>query len=285
MTDLWFPPAIKAIVPGHWTGAGAWLGGLPKIVHHITGGATYAGAFSTYAKTGDLPHFTDSFEDGTYRVWQHLPLDTAATALKHPSGTPETNRARAIQIEHVVPSIDAVHLIPAGYYDGIAVLCRWIEAAFAVQRRAPYPFLNPRRLTWDEWMHASGHLGHCHVPGNDHPDPGPIDIDHILNAGVAAPPPAPGPITEVPCDMATLKTQLVPIPPLNAGGEAWLHIDQAYDEIVDLRMQGSNPDRDHTLYESVDIQAQPDGPGTLVTLRRLTTGHPVSSLFVKWVEG
>lgn len=195
--DLWFPPAIKAIVPRHSSGAGAWLTGLPKIVHHITGGGTYAGAFATYAKTGSLPHFTTSFEGGTFRVWQHLPLDTAATALKHdPPTLPQTNRARAIQIEHVVPSIDAVHFLPPGFYDGVAVLCRWIEAAFGVERRAPYPFLNPHRLSWDQWAYASGHLGHCHVPGNDHPDPGPIDIAHILNAGAPTAAPTPPPLEE-----------------------------------------------------------------------------------------
>src|SRR5947209_1996852 len=100
MADLWCPFAEKAPVPGQ-NGAGAFSGGGWKIAHHTTEGGSYAGAFSTYAKTHDYPHFTDSFEGGVYKVHQHVPLNVAATALVHPPGQGETNHNNVIQIEHV----------------------------------------------------------------------------------------------------------------------------------------------------------------------------------------
>lgn len=96
-------------------------------------------------------------------------------------------------------------------------------------------------------------------------------------------PPCPGPITEVP--LASLNTQFFPLPPLNTGGEGWMQVDISFDKIAGTVPQGSNPDRDGTLYETIDIQAQPNGNGTMFSFRRLTSGHPVGGMFVKWVEG
>lgn len=194
---VWCPFATQDILR---SGAGSFVNLLPRIVHHTTEGSSYAGARGAYKKTGSLPHFTDSFERGRYEVWQHLPIDQAATALKHPSGKPETNRANAIQIEHVGQAGRA-HDFADGFLDGMAVLCRWIETTVGVPRSAPFAFgSGAPRLSWLQWETFAGHFGHCHVPGNDHWDPGALDIDRVLSAGIpqlvptpADPRPAPGP--------------------------------------------------------------------------------------------
>jgi hypothetical protein len=186
---VWCPFAMQDVLR---SGAGAFVNATAKIVHHTTEGSSYTGARSAYEKTGALPHFTDTFENGAYRVWQHLPIDQAATALKHPSGTPETNRANAVQIEHV-GFAGRAHDFPDGYLLGIATLCRWIESERGVPRSAPFAFgPGAPRLSWEQWESFGGHFGHCHVPGNDHWDPGALDVGHILSAGIP-PLPVPGP--------------------------------------------------------------------------------------------
>jgi hypothetical protein len=129
---VWCPFATQDVLR---SGAGAFVNATAKIVHHTTEGSSYAGARAAYEQTGALPHFTDSFENGAYRVWQHLPIDQAATALKHPSGTPETNRANAVQIEHV-GFAGRAHDFSDGYLLGIATLCRWVESERGVPRSA-----------------------------------------------------------------------------------------------------------------------------------------------------
>lgn len=186
MTALWCPFAEVDLLTSK---AGPMVAAPAKIVHHTTEGSTYAGAKRAYDASGSFSHFTDSFEGGRYHVRQHLALDQAATALKHPDGKPQTNRANAIQIEHVGFAGQA-HRMPAGYLDGIAVLCRWIELARGVPRSAPFAFgPGAPRLSWPQWESFGGHFGHCHVPGNDHWDPGALDIDHILTAGQPLPTP------------------------------------------------------------------------------------------------
>lgn len=192
--DLWCPFAVRDPVPNYEGGAGPMQGGGSKILHHTTEGSNYAGARATYATTGDLPHFTDSFEGGEYRVAQHLPLDVGATALVHNGGI--TNTDNVIQIEHVgfatdlpagVPAWMLARSWPGGYLSGIARLCRWIEGQTGCPAVSTVQFTDhgfgawPGRLTWDVWNAYTGHLGHMHAPENDHGDPGPMNIVAVLS--------------------------------------------------------------------------------------------------------
>ena len=77
---------------------GGYAGGHPfKIVHHTTEGSSADGAFDAYRNSNNIPHFT--VDDMT--IYQHVDTDQAASALRHPSGTTETNRSAAVQIELV----------------------------------------------------------------------------------------------------------------------------------------------------------------------------------------
>jgi hypothetical protein len=75
-----------------------YAGGHPfKVVDRTTEGSSTDGAFSEYRSTGNIPHFT--VDDMT--IYQHVDTDEAASALKHPPGTTETNRSSTVQIELV----------------------------------------------------------------------------------------------------------------------------------------------------------------------------------------
>lgn len=179
--DLWYPGAERAPVPGHAGGSGKMLACSPKVTHHSTEGSSIDGALATYAETGDLPHFTDTFEHGRYEAWQHLPLDVAGSALEHRDGDPDTNRANAIQIEHVGFAATS-SAWPDGYLAGIARLCRWIEAQTGCNRSCGLSFSpGAKRLSWPGWRAYNGHLGHMHVPGQNHTDPGAMNIARILD--------------------------------------------------------------------------------------------------------
>jgi hypothetical protein len=185
--QLFFPHAQRT--PGQ--DAGAFTGGGAKIVHHSTEGSTLAGAVATLSAKNVFPHFTDTFENGVYVVHQHIPLNVAARALEHPAGTGETNRDHCIQIEHVGLAAH-MHDIPEGYIEGIAALCRFIEAQVGVTRRASFPFRAPgeaHRLDWATFHRYSGHLGHEHVPNqpSGHTDPGRLPIHKILHHEAALP--------------------------------------------------------------------------------------------------
>lgn len=192
--EAWCPFATRVEIAGHTAGAGRMADGYaPKILHHTTEGDSIAGAEATYRKTGNLPHFTDTFETGKYIVHQHLPLDVGATALKH-TGTPETNRAHVIQFEHVGYAATS-HDWEYGYLDGIARTCRWVEEQTGCPAAASVRFVTPDqaarnavRLDGKAWTGYAGHLGHQHVPENDHVDPGAIDIVRILKGSFATMP-------------------------------------------------------------------------------------------------
>ena len=64
--ELWCPFAGHDPIPRFEGGAGPMQGGAPKILHHTTEGSSFGGAHATYANTGNLPHFTDTFEQGSY---------------------------------------------------------------------------------------------------------------------------------------------------------------------------------------------------------------------------
>lgn len=192
MSEMWYPIAIRDV----FKDSGGFIDGYEwRGVLHTTEGTTYAGARPSYA-AGNSPHFTVSFETGAFKVWQHIPLNKAARALAHPAGTPETNRARCIQIE-IVAKAASSGTLQREYLAGIGRLMRWIESNTGIKRTAldfkgPNEGIvlakatSPIRLSGAAWTKFNGWCGHQHVPFNAHWDPGDIDIDFLLKfeAGV-----------------------------------------------------------------------------------------------------
>jgi hypothetical protein len=165
----WYPSASRAPLAD----AGPYVGGPYRGVLHTTEGDSYSGALAAYKASGNSPHFT---VQGT-SVWQHVPLDRAATALQHPAGTVETNRLSCVQIEIVG------HAASPAVPPALPPLMRWIESQTGIAKVAPkflpYPTsagASSVRFTSAAWAKFGGWCGHQHVPNNDHGDPGAIDV-------------------------------------------------------------------------------------------------------------
>jgi murein L,D-transpeptidase YcbB/YkuD len=103
------------------------------------------------------------------------------------------NFHNAIQVEIIGFARDS-HSWPGSTYAALAKLARWIEANAGVARQSSVSFRQegaagpnaPQRLSMAEWLVYSGHLGHQHVPGNDHWDPGLFNIVTILGPNAKA---------------------------------------------------------------------------------------------------
>jgi hypothetical protein len=187
-----YPLAIWSPLPG----IGPYTQGPFKVIHHTTEGSSASGAIATYKQTRNYPHFTVE-EDVVY---QHVDTNSAVTALEHPSGTIETNRSHAIQIELVgfagrPKSKTALRTM--------AALCRWLEREHSIPsvwpNGFPYPPVNgqepnvPFNRSATNWQTKGGHYGHCHVPNNSHWDPGYTsdEVAQVMSgAAVAAAPEA-----------------------------------------------------------------------------------------------
>lgn len=153
--------------------SGSYTGGPARIVHHTTEGATARAAFQAFEQKKADPHFTVDHST----IYQHINSDVAARALRHPHGTPETNRLSAIQIEVVG---FAGRPKDRQTLNNVARLCRWVEAQHNVPRVWPNGHPNPPKHGGDpgghnrnmvNWQTKGGHYGHCHVPNNTHWDP------------------------------------------------------------------------------------------------------------------
>ena len=162
--------------------AGAHVTGRPKLCWHSTEGSTIEGAIAAYRQNRSAPHFT--IDPARDRIVQHISVFKAGRALVHPPGTPETNRARTVQVE-IVGRAQNMKQLTRDQLKSLARLARWIERNAGVPSKCdvefvPFPSGVPKRLQGQKWLDYSGHLGHMHVPSNDHEDPGALAIRELL---------------------------------------------------------------------------------------------------------
>lgn len=168
--QLWHPNAKHVPIEE----APRWLhytGGGHKVAWHTTEGSSVEGAVAAYHAAGVCPTFTISVRGGRRTLLQHLPINRAASALRHQSGTPATNTANVIQVE-IVGFAEQSGRWPDATYYWLHHLARWCRIHFDVPLSTEVGWRRPTRLTGIEWVRASGHVGHMHCPGNDHADPG-----------------------------------------------------------------------------------------------------------------
>ena len=180
MAEVWYPGADRSR-PASSDG-GSILGGKPKLLWHDT----ETSGLPSYS-SGSFPHFT--VDPKTGKVWQHIPVDRAARALKNLDGGCQTNRWRVIQVE----IIGYVNTIP--YHAALGKLAAWAKAEHGVPatcgvKRLRYDasYGNTSvRLSCSQWDTYSGHLYHMSAPENQHGDPGdPFPMDQILAAAGGA---------------------------------------------------------------------------------------------------
>jgi hypothetical protein len=162
--------------------AGNYLGGPWRIVWHTTEGRTARGAIATVRARNHWPHFIVDENN----VYQHIDTDFAARALNNSPGGVQTNRWHAVQIELVARAAQAK---PIALLVLAARLARWIERTHGVPRvwpnGTPLPARNghnPGGHNRDSttWQTQGGHYGHCHVPENNHWDPGYLNLAILM---------------------------------------------------------------------------------------------------------
>jgi hypothetical protein len=157
-------------------GAGPFTGGGWKLCWHVTVSPweTVDSMVSVLHEKGAEPHFCIGGRKGREHptVIQLLPLNRAGRALQH-TLPPETNRANTIQIE-VCATPDGIKDWSDWYYKALGNLAELIRHRVAIPTVNRRRFTDTRRYTGPGFVKTSGHLGHMHVPGNDHTDPGPF---------------------------------------------------------------------------------------------------------------
>jgi len=187
----WLPAPVEKYDYG--TTGGSWTRQPAVIVLHSTEGT----GWTNYNGGSVAPHFTIEPKSG--EIHQHVSLAYAARALAHPSGTPETNRAGAVQIE-IIGTCDPARRGQSGWNflpdmsdsqcEHIRALLDMISSACGIKlvesaNFEPYP--EPSygggypRLSDSAWASVKGIVGHQHVPDNSHGDPGNIPIERILS--------------------------------------------------------------------------------------------------------
>lgn len=176
MSDLWLPEGP------HWDlniehsqldDAGPFTGGGWKLTWHTTESQRESvdAMFRVLRDKRAAPHVVIGWRAG-HRfpvAIQMIPFNRAGRALAHPSG-PETNRANTIQVEICGRAAESNDW-DVNWYKALSNLANLIE------HRVPIPTKRPRRFPGERYtgagyVRAEGHVGHCHVPGNDHWDPG-----------------------------------------------------------------------------------------------------------------
>jgi len=140
--------------------------------------------YPNYRK-GSAPHFTVFPQQRTFR--QHKSLEGASYSFRAPAGV-STNTMGVIQVEIVGRASNLYQLsgAPLEYLTSfLAFVCEsvGIPIQCSVQFRGSaqaYGTNAPTRLSKDAFYKYEGILGHQHVPGNEHWDPGPIPIDEWI---------------------------------------------------------------------------------------------------------
>ncbi|WP_203635197.1 hypothetical protein [Streptomyces sp. SID10815] len=181
MPDLWMPGAERRPVGN----TDVMNGGPARATWHATSNTndwSYKNESAYFAAggAGMAPHLiVDPF---TGQICQYFPADSRALALKNADGE-RTNRTGKynIQIEVVFTPGETVN---GRRYANIAdTPCKGIPEILAWLRSLGIPDAWPggaprawarQTVSLDTWRSQAGHYGHCHVPGNDHIDPGPM---------------------------------------------------------------------------------------------------------------
>lgn len=189
--------------------AGSYTGGPTKLVWHTS--ETDAGSIDGIANALHDKQHTDVYhvlaDTKLRRVVQVLPLNKAASALVHPAGV-ETNHDGAVQV-CVIGRAHDIHNLSAADLDwlGTAVLAPIARVVPDLSLTNIATFYGDdcgftlasadarQRFTASAWDNFGGQCGHQHVPGNDHWDPGALNVTRICATaakalGHAAPTPA-----------------------------------------------------------------------------------------------
>lgn len=140
------------------------------------------------------------YDPTTDRLGQFGPLNESARALRN-AGDLRTNRTGKVNIQvEVLARAErpfTTYWRPGPNFKALMRAIRsWgIPDVAAAGRFSKSPSDDLARSE-SVWLSTGGHYGHCHVPGNDHWDPGAIDLAALFAAAPVASPPKPKPTYE-----------------------------------------------------------------------------------------
>lgn len=238
------------------------------MVVHCTQGSTIAGAVAAMRK-----HKSECHEvvDITTVAWTSkllIPWDRPARSLKHPRGTPQTNNrgwttgtahlGKVYQVE-VVGFAEQMATQPEAWFRVFGSYLGPLCDRLGVPRRFPCEFVptdsaygvNARqRLSWDEWERVDGIVGHQHVPGNAHWDPGGIGrvIPYVLAAARPPVPSLPPPVLPTVPALALLEVIDMPLPTEVKFTWSLLDLPDCQTITRELYRQAGNIDTDGMAY-------------------------------------
>jgi hypothetical protein len=171
-------------------GTGPMTGGGKKMVLHTTESPRewIDGAIAQFTSGRGTPHLSIGWRKGFKFpvVAQFLPFDQYAKTLEHPGGTPETNRANAIQIE-ICGRASESRSWDDNWYRALANVLLLAQRSVGYPISRPRPFLVPVRYKGPGWVKAKGIVGHCHAANNRHTDPGKIKAGKLIRYMKAGP--------------------------------------------------------------------------------------------------
>ena len=182
---------IAERIPNTKNGGGTYVAAPWRFVVHTTEAvpSTVSGARSMAARHPNPPHLWAWPEQDW--VGQTVPLDRSAFALLHPSGTPHTNKARALQVEVIGHAANSPSK-PDWYWEwlGLKVLRPILDAGYPINLDRVHPTTGNDgygtagavRMQWAQWASFDGVCGHSAVPGNSHWDPGAAPLHLIAEA-------------------------------------------------------------------------------------------------------
>lgn len=176
MGERWIAEAEQLTpsgAPGTMSGVGP-----ARAICHVT--VSRPGSFDAMHrvltdKQGE-PHLL--YDWATDRLGQYFPLDRSARALKRGARDVSCNKVGTvcIQIEFCsMPDGFTRYWTPGPNFRALMrAIASWgITPQFVA--RANTSAGDNVRQTWETYLATGGWWGHCHVPENDHWDPGPID--------------------------------------------------------------------------------------------------------------
>lgn len=190
MATAWLPGVDR--IPNERSEGGSYVDGVPwRFTGHTTEAVptSIAGAVAMAGRHPYPPHLWGWPE----RDWlvQTVRLDRSAFALKHPAGTPETNKMRALQIEIIGYAKDSGSK-PEWWAEWIGenVVLRLIQAGYPINLDRVAPTTGEDgsgtggavRMSRAQWRAFDGLSVHANVPDNTHWDMGAIDLERVANA-------------------------------------------------------------------------------------------------------
>ncbi len=115
-----------------------------------------------------------------------LPWAFPAKALRNLAGGVETNRRDNVFQVEIVAWAGTIHEQSDTWYRNLAQYlyrcCAETGTPWVFPckfQSASYEYRHVTRLSFREWLTADGVYGHCHVPENEHWDPGLLDVERL----------------------------------------------------------------------------------------------------------